>query len=547
MSATLNVFADVVRNRGLRRIVLAFAGFVLAEYAVWIATLVYSYRQGGATTAGLVALAQMVPAAVAAPLVAPLADRRSPAAVLTGSYLVQGAAYAATCTFVFAGSSPMLVYLGAIVASTAVATSRPAQAVLVPAVTREVKELTATNALVGWVESVSILVAGAAVGLALTFAGVASVFGLGAGLMFAAALLVVSLRSAAPGNDSTSAGALARVGAGLAEVGGSPTARLLVALLGAEYVVIGALDVLFVVMAFDVLHTGQAWAGYLNMAYGAGGVVLGGLAVLLVGRRLGPVIVTTAALLGLALSASAFSTAPLLVALLMAVVGGNRALFDLGTRALLQRTVPADMVGRIFGLAEGLSMAGVAVGSLLVPVLVSIGGARTALIGVAVFLPALVLARITVLRRVDQHARVPIVEISLLRTLSLFRALPMPTLEGLARGLDKVEYPAGTFIMREGEPGDCYYAIVDGRVDILQGSKAISTLGRGDGLGEIALLRDGRRTASAKAATPVTAFSLDRQSFLVAVNGHQPTSEVAAQSVRDLQDRDARRTAAKKD
>src|SRR3954449_9192486 len=90
MRQNLRVFADVAENHALRRVVVAFAGFIVTEYAVWIAMLVYAYGHGGVTTSGLVALAQLLPAAVVAPLVAPMADRRSPAAVLAGGYAGAG-------------------------------------------------------------------------------------------------------------------------------------------------------------------------------------------------------------------------------------------------------------------------------------------------------------------------------------------------------------------------------------------------------------------------------------------------------------------------
>jgi CRP-like cAMP-binding protein len=101
--------------------------------------------------------------------------------------------------------------------------------------------------------------------------------------------------------------------------------------------------------------------------------------------------------------------------------------------------------------------------------------------------------------------------------------------------------------MREGDPSDRFYAIAHGSVEILQGGHAIAMLGRGDGLGEIALLREGMRTATAVASTPVSAVALDRASFLTAVNGHAPTRQTAEAIVRELRARDQRRRLAPDD
>jgi hypothetical protein len=100
----LRAFRSLAGNKALMRVVGAYALFILTEYSVWVAMLVYAYSRGGATIAGLVALAQLVPAAVLAPVAAAVADRRSPVILLAGGYLVQAAGMAATAAAVVVGA-----------------------------------------------------------------------------------------------------------------------------------------------------------------------------------------------------------------------------------------------------------------------------------------------------------------------------------------------------------------------------------------------------------------------------------------------------------
>jgi MFS family permease len=515
--------------------VTAYALYVVTEYAMWIAVLVFAYANGGVTESGVVALAQLLPAMFAAPFFATLADRRSPKALLVSGYVAQGLGCAVVALAVLTDAPSLVVYVGAVWASVAMTTTRPAQAAMMPGLARDLEELTAANLIVGWAENLGIVAAGVVSGVLMTLGGVAPVAIFSAALSGVALFLVFRLAEVRLGGAGPRANAFRQVRSGVTAVLHDRAAGILVTLLGVEFVVLGALDVLFVLMAIDVLHHGEGWAGYLNSAHGAGGVAVGVLGAAIIGRRLGPVVVVTAGLMGLALAATAFVSVDALVLGLLALVGASRALFDIATRSLLQRVVAADMVARVFGLVEGLTLAGAAIGALLVPPLVNIGtgGARLALLVIAAIVPCVVVGRLRALLRIDEAAHVPVVEISLLRTTPVFRALPGPAMEGVARALQRIDFAPGGVVIRQGdEATQHYYVIADGVVQIQQDGHPVRELGRGSGVGEIALLHGGPRTASAVARTPVTLYSLDRESFLISLQGHAPSFS-AAQVVAD--------------
>jgi hypothetical protein len=225
---------------------------------------------------------------------------------------------------------------------------------------------------------------------------------------------------------------------------------------------------------------------------------------------------------------------------LVAVGGAGRALFDVGCRTLLQRTTPAEVLGRVFGLLEGMEMAGLALGALLIPPLVALGGSKAALAGVGLVLPVLALLMARRLIAVDRGARVPLVEIALLRGMPLFAALPPPAIEGIAHALEPLELPAGAVVIRMGEEGDRFYAIVEGEVDVSRDGATVARLGRGAGFGEIALLEDVPRTATVTAVTAVRLYALEKGPFVTAMTGHAPASQAAGELVASRRDELAR-------
>jgi Major Facilitator Superfamily len=452
--STLAVFGSVLRNRDLRRVEAAYVGFNVIEYASWLAMLVFAYRHGGATAASVVAVVQLVPAAIFAPFAAVMTDRHPPVRVLTAGYASQAAAMAATAAAIVTAAPAPVAYVFAALAATLITITRPTQAALTPALARSPEELTATNVVSGWVENTSILGATAATGLLLGLSGPGLVFALCAAIGAAAALLVATVRGPAgmTATDGGSASPMAESMAGFRTVARHSGPRLVVGLLAVEFIIWGALDILFVVLALDVLRVGAGWVGYLNAAFAAGGVLGSALALLLVGRqRLAPPIIGAMVVWGIAFAFIAVAPVVAVAVLLLALGGAARAILDVAARTLLQRIAPADVLGRVFGVLEGIQMAALAAGAMVVPPLIALGGADAALIGVGLLLPLAMLLLAARLIATDAGARVPIVEIALLRSVRLFASLPAPAIEGVARALEPVTADSGQAIISQGE------------------------------------------------------------------------------------------------
>ncbi len=109
----------------------------------------------------------------------------------------------------------------------------------------------------------------------------------------------------------------------------------------------------------------------------------------------------------------------------------------------------------------------------------------------------------------------------------IFAPLPGVMLERLAGRLIPASVSADETIIREGDYGDRFYLIAAGRVEVKAESRHVATLGPGDHVGEIALLRDLPRTATIVAKNPVELYAFTRSDFLSAVTSHQASTRAA--------------------
>lgn len=95
----------------------------------------------------------------------------------------------------------------------------------------------------------------------------------------------------------------------------------------------------------------------------------------------------------------------------------------------------------------------------------------------------------------------------------LFAGLSKRHLRRIAGLTREVRFGPGVVIATEGEPGDVFYVIVEGRASVRRGDRTVARLSAGDFFGEVSLLDGGPRTATVMADTLLTALSLSRRPF----------------------------------
>jgi MFS family permease len=526
LAAARRDFGGVFRNPDLRRLQLAWAFSIISTWAYSIAIVVFAFEEGGATAVGVVGLLRWVAAGLVSPFAALLADRYERRGVMVASDLLRAVLIAGAAAAVLADASAYLVYLLATLVSIAGTPFRPAEAALTPELVRTPEELGAANVVASAIESTGIFVGPALGGLLVSWTSVSTTFLVTAGGVAISAVLIVRIRRASDpeGGEEDVAAIREELLEGFRAIFKSRRVALLVGLFAAQTFVDGLLSVLIAVVAFDYLSGGASAVGWLNAASGIGGLVGAALAGILVGRgKLAADFGLGVLLFGLPLALLAGWKSEGLAVVLLAGVGIGNTLADVSGMTLLQRVTPPAVIARVFGVLESVLLLTVALGAAVAPALVSAFGTRGALLVSGLLLPALVLPSLGALRRLDAEARVPRDELRLLSRVPFLRSLPEPALERLARSAERDAAPAGETVVRQHEPGDRFYIVASGELEVCVDGAVIRRLFDGDYFGEIALLHDVPRTATVRARRDSELLALGREDFLTAVNGYAPS------------------------
>lgn len=531
-----SVLLGALRNRRLLRVQAAYFLYNLVEWASWIAILVWAYDAGGVRAASALAVVQLVPSALLASPAANWLDRLPRVRALALGYALQSVTLGAIGFALALGAPSVLVVVVAALAAVAMTLTRPVHHALLPEISDTTAELTAGNSTSGWAEAAGVflgpLVCGGLIlvigssGVVLTMAAASAV---GALVTFRMTTHADVVQGVEPEIKT-----VVKQERLLRAVVRNPAARLLSGLGFALNTLVGLSDILFVVLAFDLLHMSAAGPGLLTAALGLGQIVGAAATVVLVGRRhLAGAVVMAAVVAGLTFGMSGLVSVPSMAVLLIGLFGMGKLFFDISTRTLIQRLLPDRLLLAVFGLQESLMMAGYALGSLAAPLLVWAFGPYVAFAIAGGFLPVVAVLAYPRLRRLDGAAVVPADVLRLLLDVPLLAVLPPRMVERLALEADPVEVQPAETVFVEGDPGDCFFVIAQGRVSVTRDGVLLRELGPGDWFGELALLRDIPRTATITAETAVSMWAVERDQFLAAVGAAPRSRQVANEHARD--------------
>jgi predicted MFS family arabinose efflux permease len=431
---------------------------------------------------------------------------------------------------------PLVAIVFASVASVIGTGYYPASAALTPQIVEE-RDLASANAFTGVIENVSTVLGPALGALILSVSSVPVALVVNAAAFLFSAWCSTRVRTRSQPSDVTeggSAGVVKQIATGFRAIGTSTTASVLVGASVFGTFFFGADTVLFLVLAEEKLGMGPDGFGLLLAGIGVGGLLISPFVNRMAGSR------RLATIISVALIAFTLPMAVLVwvdvaaVGLGIQVVRGAAALaIDVLAVTALQRSLPSDMIARVFGVYGTLALGAIALGALAMPVSLGAVGLDGTLLLVSVVATVLVLLAYPVTRRVDREMaeRLGALEprIAALSGLGIFASASRPVLERLAAAAVEDHRAAETRIITQGDRSDAFYVVTAGTVEVtrtddLGAEVRVQVLGVGDYFGEIGLLEAVPRTANVDATTDVELLRVPGDEFIGALTEAPPTT-----------------------
>lgn len=531
-------FRDALRSRDLRLMVTAFLADGLGSWAYATVLIVYIFERTGSTTwIAIVSASRWLPSLLLASYGGVLADRYERTRLMITSAILSFFAMAGLA-LVVAVDGPLALLLALSVVSAAVACPyRPCSGALTPAIVPE-RDLAAANGLFSSLESLAVVLGPALGGLLLLADEPAAAFQLNALSFLVAALLVNRLEVRSTGDSEQGESVVRAFLDGLSALRAERVATVLVLFCALDSAVYGASTVLYVPIS-QQLGTGNDGFGYLLAGCALGGVIAAGVANRLsASPRLAPIILGGITLQALPFAATVWVHQPPIGFVLQLVSGVGMILVDVLAITALQRDMPRGVLGRVLSLLDVAFIGAILLSSFLFAFVFAAIDLHATLLVIGIGFPAVAVLGIRPLLRSDRQSaealRALAPRIALLEVLDLFSAAARPVIERVARAIDEVDVPADTFLIREGDPPDALWIIVNGEVEVTIGGTFVRTMGPRSYFGEIGLLREIPRTATVRTVEPCVLWKLSGEDFLEALQTSMPSASLIDVSTRRL-------------
>jgi Na+/melibiose symporter-like transporter len=424
----------VLARPNVRRAQLALAGARAVDLAQLVVVSAWLFNRGGTAHVAAFGVVRTIFPAVGVPVITALGFRLGHGALLRILAVVAAVGSVAMAAVVAFGGSTLGVLACAAVVAVGLNCFRPVVSALMPALVRSPSELLAANAATGFLDGASSFVGPVLGSLTAALVGVPVLLVVTGGGMFAVAAISRRLPTVTVvGSAAIGTARLGEYAAGARELAANRAARFVTALGTVQTFVRGAMSVIVVLFAIEVLRTGDAGVGLLWGAIGVGGLVGVPLAMIVVERHgVHRSLVTGLAAWGLPLAACAIAPVPILALVMFGVIGVGNGVVDISYYAALQRAFAERVLTRVLGVVEAMFQAGVAAGAFAGALLLDHLGPRIALFAVGLVLPVLAILGAPRLRSFDRNLGRRDLEIARLQEQFDLGAVSMSDLDKIA-------------------------------------------------------------------------------------------------------------------
>lgn len=530
--SVLAAYRGLFRNGPLIRLLAGEFVSSIGDWLYLVALLVVVYQASSdPVLLGIVGAARVLPYVLLSIPAGIVADRFDRRLILLVTDVARGLIMVALAVLQATHGSLAAIVVLAILATCFSTFFGPTIGSYLPTLVTDERELGPANSAWSSLDNLAFVIGPAVAGLLIALGGLTAAFVLNAAsfgviavvlwrLPSGAQAVVPPVEATAPAPDGPAALPPPVVAPARLPLG--PLAGLALIDIAAGFA-IGGIGILTVVLATGQLGAGQDGTGFLNAAIGVGGLLGAiGSGLVVVRSRLSVPLIAGSVIFGLGLFGLGLSSSLVPGFIALAVASAGSLLVEVVSTTLLQRIVPDGSRGRAIGAIQSVGKLAYAAGAFALPILASrvgtapVLGAAAVLIVVAGIVGSALVGQASI-QDADPGMAAVAERVS---GLPLFAGIPAFRVAAtLTRGAT-LNVPAGQPIIRQGEPADRFYVILDGTVEVSQvaepgGSpRRLRELGVDDAFGELGLLNGAPRSATVTATGPVRLLALDGPLFL---------------------------------